>query len=85
MWTDQVVDSLKPLARLEKLRYLCLVSLRARDRTLRPLAALKSLVTLYAAWWWPASEFHMLRQALPKLKYGNPLDEKSIAESAKKG
>src|SRR5690242_9606115 len=52
----QIVDSLAPLARLEKLRYLALPNLKARDNTLSPLCSLSTLEQLHVAGWWNTAE-----------------------------
>jgi hypothetical protein len=67
VWTTQVVDSLAPLAKLRSLRYLSLVNLKARDKTLRPLFSLSSLEGFHAAQWWSEEEVSQLRSANPKL------------------
>ena len=85
LWTTYIVESLAPLTALQNLKYLFLTNLRSLDRTLKPLAALKSLETLRTAWWWPRSEFRMLRESLPNLRHGNPLKDKDMEQYAKKG
>ncbi len=76
METTQVVDTLAPLSRLTGLRYLFLANLKVRDRTLQPLTSLVALESFHSAWWYPDEEFRMLREALPKLIYGNPLEQR---------
>lgn len=83
-WTLQVVESLAPLRTLGNLKYLFLIALRSLDKSLRPIGELKSLVTLRTAWYWTAEEFEYLRNQLPNLRYGNPLEEALIREFAKK-
>jgi Leucine-rich repeat (LRR) protein len=82
-WTIQVVESLEPLRKLTNLKYLYLIALRSLDKTLRPIAEIKSLVTLRTAWWWKVEEFAYLRDKLPNLRYGNPLEEDAIREFAR--
>jgi hypothetical protein len=77
METTQVVDTLAPLSQLTGLRYLFLANLKTRDKTLRPLTSLRALETLHTAWWYPDEEFRMLRDALPNLKHGNPVERRS--------
>jgi hypothetical protein len=60
-----------------------LIALRSLDKTLRPIAEIKSLVTLRTAWWWKVEEFAYLRDKLPNLRYGNPLEEDAIREFAR--
>jgi hypothetical protein len=83
MWTIQVVESLEPLSHLRSLRYLFLYNLRAKDGTLKPLSQLKNLVHLGTAFWWPISEFKLLRETLPNLQYGSPLEEEFIERFGK--
>ena len=84
-WTTQVVKSLEPLRQLQSLKYLYLINLKAEDGTLKPLQDLTSLVNLTTGYRWPASEFRMLRECLPHLKFGSPFDEGLIAKFAKSG
>ena len=77
-WTEQVVESLAPLRTLTNLKYLNLVALRSLDKSLRPVGDLKSLVTLRTSWRWTVREFEYLRDNLPSLRYGNPLDAEGI-------
>ncbi len=67
MWTCQVVDSLAPLARLQKLRHLALPNLKSRDKTLAPICSLSSLEHFHAAAWWSEAELTKVRAANPKL------------------
>lgn len=70
IWTAQVIDTLKPLANLRRLKYLTLIHTRIRDRSFDPLLGLTELVRFDASWNYPEAEFEKLK-ALPKLKYGN--------------
>jgi hypothetical protein len=89
IWTTQIVDSLRPLAKLTSLKYLFLANLRSKDNSkdnsLKPLAELVSLVHLRTAYWWPEEEFSKLRKSLPCLEYGSLFDQELIARFAKKG
>ena len=67
MWTTQIVDSLAPLARLQRLRHLSIPNLKAKDKTLSPLFSLSSLEKLHSALWWSEEEMRLLRKANPKL------------------
>ena len=66
-WTTQYVDTLEPVGRLTELRYLSLANLKARDRTLRPLFALRKLQRFRAATWWDEGERAELMRANPAL------------------
>ncbi len=74
--TTQIVDTLAPLSRLTGLRYLSLPNLKTRDGTLGHLTSLHALESFHSAWWYPDEEFRMLREAMPKLRYGNPLEQR---------
>lgn len=76
METTQYVDSLEPLVKLKKLEYLFLANLKARDKNLRVLSTIKTLQNLTAALWWSSEDFEFLKNSLPNLKYGTPLDYK---------
>jgi len=65
---------------LTGLKYLFLVNLRSADRSLRPLARLKKLVHLRTAYWWPVADFELLRESLPALRTGSPLEAEMVAE-----
>lgn len=67
MWTVQHVDTLGPIAFLTELRFLSLVNLRARDRTLKPLFSLRKLRRFQAAQWWDPAELSELRRLNPDL------------------
>jgi hypothetical protein len=70
MWTTQKIDTLKPLAKLHKLKYLTLISTQATDKSFDPLLNLTELVYFQSSWNYPEAEFEKLKK-LPKLKYGN--------------
>lgn len=67
MWTEQVVESLAPIAKLRGLRHLSLINLRAKDKTLKTLLPLASLERFVAAMWWTEEEVRQLYDANPKL------------------
>lgn len=67
MWTTQRVDTLAPLGALTNLRYLSIVNLRANDRTLSPLFALRNLEVFHSARWWNENEMEELRRLNLKL------------------
>jgi len=67
MWSNWRVRSLMPLGSLLGLRYLALAGLRAEDRTLAPLFALRSLETLIVAKWWDPEEVQEVRRRNPRL------------------
>ena len=62
------VHSLAPLSALTRLEYLFLTSLRADDRSLRPLHSLHALKALECARHCADAEFVALRAALPQLQ-----------------
>jgi hypothetical protein len=66
-WSTQSVDTLGPIGELSELRFLSLVNLRARDKTLAPLFKLRKLETFHAATWWNAAEIEELRRCNPKI------------------
>jgi len=74
IWTTQRVNSLEPISKLTNLRYLLLQNLRSNDKTLASLVSLKQLIRLDAPFWFPKEDFKLLRESLPNLKYGSPLD-----------
>lgn len=80
------VASLAPLSALTALQYLFLAALRADDRSLRPLHALRTLKGLECARHYPDAEFIALRAALPQLQcsWFEMLDEyPSLAEGTR--
>jgi len=74
MWTTQIVESLTPLCDLENLRYIFLANLRTLDKTIQPLSRIKTLRNIRTSYWRPKSEFKLLRDCLPELKYGSPFE-----------
>ena len=84
LWTTQVVESLVPLSRLRSLRYLFLANLRSLDGSLLPLCKLKRLIHLRTSYRWRRSEFKQLRESLPELRYGSPLEEALIERFGRK-
>ena len=82
-WTTQIVESLAPLSELQNLRYLFLINLRSLDNTLIPLTHIKSLESIKTSYVWPKSEFQLLRDSLPKLKYGSPFHTELIEQFGK--
>jgi hypothetical protein len=79
MQATHVVDSLEPIAELTGLKYLFLTNLKTKDDTLLPLQSLNTLVNLQTAWWWADEEFKILKDSLPNLKYGNPLQQRPLS------
>ena len=67
MWPVQVVDSLAPIAKLRRLRHLCLLNLRSRDKTLRTLLPLTTLERFLTALWWSEEEVRAIYDANSKL------------------
>jgi hypothetical protein len=68
MWSTQIVDSLAPIGRLARLRYLCLANLKSKDKTLAPLYSLEKLELFHSASWWDENEIRELRARNPKLR-----------------
>lgn len=71
IWTTQNVESLSPLISLKNLRYLFLDNLKTPNMRLKSILHLKSLVNLKTSYWWPKSDYSLLRNNLPELKYGS--------------
>jgi hypothetical protein len=78
MWTSQKVNSLEPISELVNLRYLLLTNLRTLDKTLAPLSNLKQLIRLDTPYWFSKEDFELLRNSLPNLKYGSPLELETL-------
>ncbi len=74
MWTIQKVNNLWPLTELEDLQVLRLYSTRILQDSLLPLHHLKNLIKLECSLYYSAEEFKTLRESLPSLKYGTPID-----------
>jgi len=74
IWTTQYIESLKPLSELKKLKYLFLTNIRTGDKTIKPLAKMKSLQHIRTSYHWSKSEFKLLRDSLPELQFGSPLE-----------
>jgi hypothetical protein len=82
-WTTQVVESLKPIEHLKNLKYLFLSNLRTLDQTLEPISRLDSLVNFRTGYWWPKSDFALLRESLPNLKYGSVFEDELFERFSK--
>jgi hypothetical protein len=74
LWTIQKVNDLWPLTELQNLQVLRLYSTRILKDGLLPLHQLKNLVKIECGLYYSADEFKALRDALPLLKYGTPID-----------
>jgi Leucine-rich repeat (LRR) protein len=70
IWTPQIIDTLKPLDKLNTLKYLTLTNARVLDQSLDPLLGLRQLERFTCGLSFTESEFRKL-DALPMLKYGN--------------
>lgn len=68
IWTTQRVETLAPIGQLSGLKFLSITNLRAADRTLRPLFALRQLETFRSARWWDPEEVDELHARNPKLR-----------------
>lgn len=67
MWTTQYVETLAPIGKLLKLRYLAISNLRSIDKTLSTLFPLSRLEVFHAAKWWDAAELAELERLNPQL------------------
>jgi hypothetical protein len=67
VWTTQRVETLAPIGQLSGLRFLSITNLRAADKTLRPLFALRKLETFWSATWWDPEEVAQLHARNPML------------------
>lgn len=78
MWTDQRVESLWPVAKLQGLETLHLIATRILHDGLTPIHGMPNLKELNASFYYSASEFAALRSATPSLKSGTPFDSSGI-------
>lgn len=78
MWTDQKVNTLRPVAKLGNLETLHLIATRILRDELKPLHGMPNLRTVNASFFYPASEFAALRSATPSLTSGTPFDSDGI-------
>ncbi len=74
LWTIQKVNDLWPLTELQNLQVLRLYSTRVLKDGLLPLHQLRKLVKFECSLYYSTEEFKALRDALPFLKYGTPID-----------
>jgi hypothetical protein len=74
LWTTQKVNNLWPLTELQNLQVLRLYSTRVLQDGLLPLHNLKNLVKILCDLNYSRAELKALREALPLLKYGTPID-----------
>lgn len=70
MWKPQKIDTLKPLSKLKKLKYLSVISSNILDKSFDPILELTNLERFSCSWNYPETEFDKLK-VLPNLKYGN--------------
>ena len=82
IWTTQKVESLIPLKSLMNLCYLFIDNLKTKKMTLEPILALESLVHFRSSYWWPESDYSLLRSNLPELKYGSAFEFDRIEQFA---
>jgi Leucine-rich repeat (LRR) protein len=68
MWTQQRIESLKPLSHLRSLRALFMTSVILSDKTLTYLATIPNLRILECANFAPAEQFNALRRLVPRLQ-----------------
>jgi hypothetical protein len=71
MMTYQKIITLKPIHKLQNLKYLTLIATKILDKSLSPIADIKSLVRVSTANWYKKGVFEYLFNNLPNLKYGN--------------
>ncbi|MCL4561405.1 MAG: hypothetical protein M1281_12405 [Chloroflexi bacterium] len=74
MWTIQKVNDLWPLVTLKNLQVLQMYTTRVLRDGLLPLHSLKLLAKFECSLYFSEKEFKALREALPLLKYGTPID-----------
>ena len=78
LWTTQKVNDLWPLTELLHLQVLRMYSTKVLKDGLLPLHDLKNLIKFECSLYYSAAEFKALREALPRLKYGTPIDYRMI-------
>lgn len=84
VWTTQRVETLAPIGQLPGLKFLSITNLRAADKTLRPLFALRKLGTFWSAQWWDPEEVDELHTRNPKLP-SNSAQQPTSAPSGARG
>jgi hypothetical protein len=77
------VDSLEPLAALSHLQVLWL-DVKVARCGLRPLHGLRELANVQVSFHHAIDEFEALRDKLPQLRFGTPLDEASVRRFGKR-
>ena len=78
MWTDQKVDSLWPVAKLQGLETLHLIATRILHDGLAPVHGMPNLKEVNTSFYYSVSEFAALRSATPSLRSGTPFDSNGI-------
>jgi Leucine-rich repeat (LRR) protein len=68
MYGNIKLSSLKPLSNARRLVHLTLSGVRVKDRSLQPIAGLRSLQMVELPLHFPAEEFRMLERALPQAR-----------------
>lgn len=68
MWTQQKIESLKPIRGLESLEHLFMASVVLQEKDLSYLAELPKLMSLDCARFAGKAQFDLLRQSLPNLE-----------------
>ena len=79
MWTDQKVDDLWPIAKLNNLETLHLIATRVLRDGLSPLHGMPNLKSLNASFYYSSVEFEALRSTTPSLVAGTPFDSEGIS------
>ena len=74
LWTIQKVNNLWPLIELKNLQVIRLYSTKILKDGLLPLHHLKNLVRIECGLYYSPDEFKALRDSLPSLKFGTPID-----------
>ena len=78
MWTDQRVDNLWPVAKIQGLETLRLIATRILHDGLAPIHGMPNLKELQASFYYSASELAALRSSTPSLISGTPFDSSGI-------
>ena len=81
---NQTINTLLPITKLQKLRYITLIGTKILDNSLKPLAEIKTLERISTAFWFKKNEFELLYEKLPNLKYGNIIEIATDEEFCKK-
>ncbi len=75
MYQRLKLDSIQFVRNLKELKYLFLTSTTVLDKSLKPIEDLQELRSLILTNDWPEEKFIELRKMMPKLKYGNVVND----------